>query len=426
MSKNRIGTFVLLIPLILAACGPAGAGQMALSDKPHDLQPQVAAVDSNALVAGEQAFAFDMLHEISGEPGNLFFSPYSISIALAMTYAGARGDTETQMAQSMRYALPQAQLHPAINKLALELEARAQAEGIPEDKAFKLHVANAIWGQNGFPFLPAYLDVLAENYGAGLHLLDFQKDPEEARRIINDWVSRQTEDRIQDIVPPGAIDPLTPLVLSNAIYFKADWAREFSSEATGGGEFTLLDGGKVTVPMMFQHAHFNYAAGDGLQALELPYAGGQLSMLILLPDEGQFDEVQASFDAEQLETLIAGLQSQEVKLWLPKFQYEYSLSLKDSLIRMGMTDAFDYQRADFSGMDGARDLYIGDALHKAFVAVDEAGTEAAAATVVIMAPTSAQQPGTPIEFKVDRPFIFLIRDNPTGAILFLGRVTNPE
>jgi serpin B len=176
--------------------------------------------------------------------------------------------------------------------------------------------------------------------------------------------------------------------------------------------------------MMVKHSQFHYAEGDGLQALELPYAGGQLSMLILLPEAGKFDEVQASLSEEKLDALVAGLQHEDVRLWLPKFKYEYSLALNDSLKQMGMTDAFDDTRADFSGMDGARDLYIGAVLHKAFVAVDEAGTEAAAATVVIMQATSAQ-PGSPIEFRVDRPFFFLIRDNSTGTILFLGRVMNP-
>ena len=424
MSKNRSWSFFLVVPLILAACGPAGAGKLARSNRPHDLYPQVAEADLSALAHGEQALAVDLLHQVSGEPGNLFFSPYSISIALAMTYAGARGDTETQMAQSLHYTLPQAWLHPAFNSLALELDRRAGAEGIPAEEAFTLHAANAIWGQDGFPFLPEYLDLLAENYGAGMHLLDFERDPEAARRIINDWVSQETGKRIRDIVPPGVLSPLTRLVLSNAIYFKADWASKFESNDTGDGEFTLLDGSQVAVRMMFQESRFRYAAGGGLQALELPYAGGQLSMLILLPDEGRFDELQASLDAEELEVLIAGLESQNVELWLPKFTYEYSLSLKDCLMAMGMADAFDPDRADFSGMTGARDLYIGDVLHKAFVAVDEAGTEAAAATVVIMAPTSLQ-PAAAIEFRVDRPFLFLIRDNPTGAILFLGRVTNP-
>jgi serpin B len=412
----------LVIPLVAAACGPLGTPKLARSDKPRDLQPQVADADLEVLVRGGDAFALDLFRQISGGPGNLFFSPYSISVALAMTYAGARGDTEAQMAQAMHYDLPQAQLHPALNELALELDRRA--EGIPEDKAFTLHAANAIWGQDGFPFLPAYLDLLAESYGAGMHLLDFEKDAEGARRVINAWVSQETEKRINDIIPPGVLGPLTRLVLSNAIYFKADWASEFEKDDTGPGQFNLPDGSQVSVPMMFQQAHFRYAEGDGLQALELPYAGGELSMLILLPDEGKFEQAQASLDAERLEALIAGLEYQDVMLWMPKFKYEYTLSLNESLIGLGMVDAFDEDRADFSGMDGARDLYIASILHKAFVAVDEAGTEAAAATVVIMGVTSAQ-PGAPLEFRVDRPFLFLIRDDPTGAILFLGRVTNP-
>ncbi len=415
---------LLIIPLILAACQPVSVGKVAQSDKPRDPQPQVSNTDLGSLVGDDNAFALDLFHQISSQPGNLFFSPHSISVALAMTYAGARGDTAAQMAQSMHFTLPQAQLHPAFNKLALDLDQRAKAEGIPEDKAFKLHVVNAIWGQDGFHFLPAYLDLLAGNYGAGMHLLNFINDPEGSRKVINEWVSQQTEKRINDIIPPGAIDPLTRLVLSNAIYFKADWASEFNKDATSGGAFNLPDSSQVTVPMMYQHRQFRYAEGDGLQALELPYAGVQLSMLILLPEAGKFDDIQTSLSTDQLDALVAGLQYQDVQLWLPKFKYEYSLSLNDSLLQMGMTDAFDENRADFSGMDGARDLYIGAVLHKAFVAVDEAGTEAAAATVVIMQAASMPQ-GSPIEFRVDRPFFFLIRDNPSGAILFLGRVMNP-
>ncbi len=425
MSAKHIWIYpVLVIPLVLAACGPAASARLAQSDKPRDPQPQVAEADLETLAHGEQAFALDLFHLVAGQPGNLFTSPYSISIALAMTYAGARGDTQTQMAQSLHYDLPQAQLHPAFNKLALELDGRAQDPGISKDEAFQLHVANALWGQDGFTFLPAYLDLLAGNYGAGMHLLDFAKDPEGSRRTINDWVSQQTGKRINDILPPGTIDPLTRLVLSNAIYFKADWSNKFEKDATSDGAFHLADGGQVTVPTMFQQDSFRYAQGDGLQALELPYAGRQLSMLILLPDEGRLDQAQASLDPEKLDALIAGLQYQDVKLWLPKFKFEYALALNDSLKQMGMLDAFDPNKADFSGMDGARDLYIGAVLHKAFVAVDEAGTEAAAATVVIM-PAMALAPGSPIEFRVDRPFLFLIRDNPSGAILFIGRVTNP-
>ncbi len=425
MTKIRNWIFCsLILLLILASCQPVNVAQVAQSDQPRDPRPQVADADLNTLVSGDNAFAFDLFNQIANEPGNVFFSPYSISLALAMVYGGAGGDTEAQIAQSMHYTLPQDQLHSAFNKLALELGQRSKAAGIPADKAFNLHVANAIWGQDGFPFLAGYLNLLAANYGAGMHLLNFSKDPEAARQAINDWVSQQTEKRITDIIPQGAIDPLTRLVLSNAIYFKADWASEFDKSSTSNGPFNLLDGSQVTVPMMSQLAQFRYMEENGLQALELPYAGGQLSMLILLPEKGDFNDVQSSLNANTLDAVVSGLQSKQVDLILPKFKFEYFLSLKESLMKMGMADAFDNTKADFSGMDGKQDLYISAALHKAFVSVDEAGTEAAAATIVIMREGMAG-PVSPMEFKVDRPFFFLIRDNPTGTILFLGRVVNP-
>jgi len=414
----------LIFALALAGCQPVATGKLVRSDKPRSSPQPAILADLDALVGGDNAFAFALFHQISTDPGNLVFSPYSISLALAMTYAGAGGDTAAQMARAMHFTLAQDRLHPAFNQLALELEQEGRTQGIPADKAFQLSVVNALWGQDGFPFLGSYLDLLAENYGAGMHLLDFRNDPEGARRVINDWVSQQTAKRINDIIPPGAIDPLTRLVLSNAIYFKADWASEFSREATRAAPFTLLDGSQVSVPMMSQHTRFGYSAGDGLQVLELPYAGGQLSMLLLLPQQGRFNEVQTSLDAGELEALIAGLQDQDVNLSLPKFQFEYPLDLGDSLQKMGMLDAFDPNRADLSGMDGSRDLYISAVLHKAFVAVDEAGTEAAAATVVIVE-ASSMPVSSPLEFKVDRPFLFLIRDNTSGAVLFLGRVLNP-
>ncbi len=410
---------------LLSACQGRGVSTPMKSDKPRDPSPLVNETDLEALVGGEQDFTFDFFQEIKSEQGNLFFSPYSITAALGMTYAGARGDTEVQMAQSLHYILPQSSLHPAFNKLGLELDSRARSEGVPDDKTFRLHVANALWGQNGFPFLPSYLDLLGENYGAGMHLLDFEQDPDGSRKIINQWVSQETEKRIENIIPPGVIDTLTRLVLSNAIYFKADWANEFDKEATSEGIFHLSDGSQVTVPMMNQHQQYNYVQGEGLQMLELPYAGHQLSMLLLLPEADKFTQVQDSLSAAAVNRLISNLMPEDVALQLPKFKYENSLSLKETLIKMGMTDAFDVQRADFSGMDGERTLYISAVLHKAFVAVDEAGTEAAAASVVIM--TLRSMPiGSPLEFWVDRPFFFLIRDNPTGAILFLGRVLNPK
>ncbi len=427
MFKPLIRKFVLMVvfsSVILTGCGTIQSGNVVKSKLPRDNAPQVADADLSALVAGNNAFAIDLYHRLDSETGNVFFSPYSISIALAMTYAGARSATESQMAQAMHYSLAQDQLHPAFNKLALELDKRSTDENIPADKAFKLHVANATWGQDGYTFLPEYLDTLAQNYGAGLRLLDFMNAPEDARQTINKWVSKETENKINDIIPQGAIDIMTRLVLSNAIYFKGDWQSEFDKDATQQGSFTTLEGGTITVSMMHQEGQFRYVGVEGFQVLEMPYAGGQLSMLIILPEQGRFNEVASSFSTAGLDNIINSLQYTLVKLTLPKFTFEYNLGLNSVLKEMGMMDAFDPSVADFSGMDGSHDLYISDVLHKAFVAVDEAGTEAAAATVVIMKATSMPV-DQPVEFKADRPFMFAIRDNPTGTILFLGRLMNP-
>jgi len=328
------------------------------------------------------------------------------------------------MAQAMHFILPKAQLHPAFDKLALDLTQPATAEGVDPTQAFTLHVVNATWGQTGYTFLPTYLDILAQDYGAGIRLLDFASNPDAARTTINQWVSQETQNKINNILPAGSIDTLTRLVLSNAIYFKADWSNEFDKSLTKEDVFHLSTSDTTTVPMMNRTGFYNYAYGNGYQVIELPYAGEQLSMLIILPDENQFSEVASSLDSATLVGIVTDLQSKYVDVTLPKFTFEYDLGLKSWLQQMGMVDAFDPTQADFSGMDGDKDLCISDVLHKAFVAVDEAGTEAAAATTVIVGVTSMPV-DQPIPFKADRPFIFLIRDIPTGTILFLGNMRDP-
>jgi serpin B len=387
----------------------------------RDTVPTVPASNIAELVAGNAGFALNLYQELKGEEGNLFYSPYSISLALAMTYAGARGETERQMAQTLGFSLPQERLHPAFNALDLELLSRSQTEG-QDTEGFRLNIANSIWGQTGYTFLPDFLEVLGRNYGAGMRLLDFMSEPEDSRLVINDWVSRETEGKIEDLIPPGAISTFTRLVLANAIYFNAAWAFAFPEDTTREGIFHLLDGGEKTASMMSQTETFRHASGSGYQAVELPYKGFRLSMVVLLPDSGMFQEFEASLDAGRLDAILGDLRQAEIRLSMPKFTFESAFSLKEILPLMGMTDAFSGQ-ADFSGMDGTRNLLISDVLHKAFVAVDEAGTEAAAATAVIVIGTGI--PAEPIPFTVDRPFIFFIRDIETGTVLFVGRVLNP-
>jgi len=327
------------------------------------------------------------------------------------------------MAATLQFLLEQERLHPAFNWLDAELASRGEGAQGKDGKGFRLNIVNAIWGQKDYEFLPAFLDVLAENYGAGLRILDFITETEKSRVTINDWVSNQTEERIEDLILQGAIDALTRLVLTNAIYFNAAWDHPFDEKMTANGPFYLLGSGQVIVPMMKQTESFGYTDGEGYQAVELQYDGNELSMVILLPASGNFEAFEKTLEAQQVDAIIDDLQNTQVTLTMPQFEFESQFSLKDTLAEMGMRDAFSPDDADFSGMAGNPELFISDVVHKAFVAVDEAGTEAAAATAVIVGTTSV--PEHPVEVTIDRPFIFLIRDIETGAILFVGRVLNP-
>ena len=396
---------------------------IAISTKPRITNPAAAPMDISQLVKGNNTFAFDLYQAlIDPATPNLFYSPYSISVALAMAQAGARGDTLAQMNQVLHYSLPDLSLHQAFNALQQDLANRQKSTDQPGQDDFQLNVANATWGQAGYSFLPAYLDLLAENYGAGLRLVDFKSSPEQARQMINDWVAQQTAQKIKDLIPQGSIDPLTRLVLSNAIYFKAGWMNMFDAKRTVPGNFNTLDGKQVNAPMMNQQASFNYYDGGAYQAVELPYAGNKLSMLVLMPGAGQFASFEKSLNLAQVDSIRKNLSEASVQLTFPKFKVESSFSLSGTLAKMGMANAFDSSKADFSGMDGTHDLSITSDVHKACVNVDEDGTEAAAATAVVIGLTSIRV--DVIDLKIDHPFIYLIQDNETGAILFIGRVTS--
>jgi serpin B len=420
---RRLATYGAILALLVSAlAGCAAPGQSVVkadelhSDKPRlePLSPQEAAVPE--MVPGNSAFAFDLYREVYDGAENLFYSPHSISVALAMTFAGARARTEQQMAEVMHYTLPQTQLHAAFNALDRALASRAEGNG---DEAFRLHIANSIWGQQGVAFLDAFLDTLGENYGAGLQTVDFAQS-EAARQLINAWVSDETEERIPELLPERAVSAETALVLANAVYFKAAWLHPFAEAATADRPFRLLSNDEVSVPMMSQIAELGYARAPGVQLVELPYAGEDLSMVILLPDEGEFERLAQSLDAQQVAGWLEGLQRQSLALTMPKFTFDAGFELKDALMALGMVDAFG--DADFSEMDGTKELFIEQVYHKAFVAVDEAGTEASAATAVVVGRKAAVADQT---VTVDRPFVFLIRDIETGAILFLGQVVNP-
>jgi len=405
------------LSLLASACGEAGKAQVVLaqSEKPRQTSPTASESALTEAAAGNNAFAFGLYQAIRGGEGNLFYSPYSISLALAMTYAGARGETEKQMAEALHFTLPQEALHPAFNALDLQLAQPPQT-----DEGFQLRTANSLWGQKDFTFRAEYLDLLAENYGAGLRLVDFKDDAarQQARSAINAWVSAQTEDKIKELLAKGILTQDTRLVLANAIYFKAEWEKHFYG--TQDDVFTLLDGATVVVPIMTNRLVVPYADGEGYQAVAIPYKGSRMQMVVLLPDEGQFDAFEQTLDGERFSAILQALQPTDVKVYLPKFDYDASLELKPALSDMGMPDAFDWQRADFSGMTGERDLVLSHVVHKAFVAVDEEGTEAAAATGVV-----AEIVSMPFVMKVDHPFLFVIRDAETGAVLFVGRVLDP-
>lgn len=423
MKRTSIFVILLVVMLGLTACAQPVSGEVIRSEKQRLTSPDVNEVDLAALVDGNNAFAFDLYQALREEDDNLFYSPYSISLALAMTYAGARSETAQQMADTLCFSLPQDRLHPAFNSLDIEMAQRGEGAQGKDGEGFRLNIVNAIWGQKDYKFLAEFLDVLAEDYGAGLRILDFASAPEESRVTINNWVSDQTEGRIEDLIPQGLINALTRLVLTNAIYFNAAWQYPFEEDITDDGAFYLLKGNEITVPMMRQTESFGYAEGDGYRAIELPYDGRELSMVILLPARDRFESFEASLDAQQVDAIMGSLAQREINLTIPRFEFESDFGLKETLTALGMPVAFSAD-ADFSGMTGNRDLFITDVIHKASVSVDEAGTEAAAATAVVMELTAV--PDMPIDVNVDQPFIFLIRDIETGAILFVGHVVDPS
>ena len=360
------------------------------SDRDRDNSPPATRADLRELVQGNNDFAFDLYRALSNGESNLFYSPFSISQALVMTFAGARGETERQMADTLQYRLPQSSLHPAFNSLDRALASRGKdPRGTPKEgeaiQYFRLNIANAVWGQHGFGFLPDFLDVLAENYGAGMRTMDFAGAPDESRARINDWVAEETGDKVNNLLSPGTIDPTTRLVLTNAIYFNASWHWSFRSRNTKVGPFHLEGGDIVDVPMMTETSKdfYGYAKGDGYQAVDVPYSYGEMSMTVLLPDEGDLGALEDSLNAELLDQIMDDIEIDYITLTIPLFKFESEFSLGETLAGMGMPDAFD-DRADFSGMTGSRDLLISHVVHKAFVSVDERGTEAVASTAGVV------------------------------------------
>ena len=366
------------------------------------------------------AFAFDMYRYLSKEKGNLFFSPYSISSALAMTYAGARDNTEKQMAEVLRFPSDQALVHPELASLATQLN------DIQNKGDVELHIANALWAQQGYEFVTDYLDLTKKYYSAALNYVDFEKAVEAARKKINKWVEDKTNDKIKNLIKPGGLNDLTRLVLTNAIYFKGNWLSPFEEQSTQDDSFWLSTKKSIKVPMMLQIGEFKYTENGTLKVLEMPYRGGELSMIVLLPKEvAGMARLEKELSSENLSAWISSLHQHYVAVHMPKFKMTKELELSGTLSSMGMPDAFS-SNADFSGMDGKKWLFISAVIHKAFVDVNEKGTEAAAATAVVMECIMEVGPSEPPKvFRADHPFIFVIRHNESGAILFFGRVIDP-
>ncbi len=370
-----------------------------------------------SLVDNNTLFALDLYRQLQTTAGNLFFSPYSISSALAMTYAGARENTRTQMAQALRFTEEDKVLHAGFKQLREALEESGKEGGN------QLMVANSLWPQLNYRLHRAFMNLVKKYYGVRLTRVDYA-DEEVTRLKINSWVEEKTAEKIQDLISPGVLDSLTRLVLVNAIYFKGSWEHTFAADQTYEAPFHSAGGEAVQVQMMHQKNSFKYAEDENVQVLELPYTGKDLSLLVLLPKKKDgLDQLEASLTLENLERWGTFLEATEVNVALPRFELAFPFRLDDALQSLGMTDAFTGM-ADFSGMEQTRELYLGAVLHKAFIAVNEEGTEAAAATAVIMQTKSISFMS--VDFIADHPFVFLIRDNKTGTLLFLGRMSQPQ
>jgi serpin B len=377
-------------------------------------------------VRGNNAFALDLYGRLDYQDGNRFLSPFSISCALAMTYSGARGETARQVAKALHFTLPSGELHPAFHKLIDELNRQGTPQaGAKPAGSLQLSTANALWTQTGTPILPGFQKLIESNYGGALFPIDFRQSPAAACQYINHWVEEQTRGKIKDLLKPQNVDARTVLILTNAIYFKALWASPFAPYQTKPDDFQVSASEKVRVDMMHQTGSFRYAEDDAAQVLELPYQGGKLSMVVVLPrSKDGLPQLEKALSLEKLEGSVQALKSRRVEIGLPKFKLTALCELKGPLSALGMPVAFDPREADFTGMSPSRELAISAVVHKAFVDVDEVGTEAAAATGVVMARTAfiAAQPTV---FRADHPFLFMIRDGRNGSILFLGRLARP-
>jgi len=400
MKTARIVTALLLAALLLATpplAAPAGGSA--------DVAPAV------------NAFAVDLHHALRAEDGNLFFSPASISYALGMTRTGARGRTADEM---------DLVLHLSGGDGDAEAYGRLMDDLLDGGDVYTLRLANRLYCQEGFAFRSEFLATVGEHFRGGFETVDYIRDAEGARSNINSWVSEQTAERIPELLPPGILGDDTRLTLVNAIYFLGDWLIPFPAENTHPRPFHLVGGEAVEADLMSETAVYGYAEIDGLQVLSMPYKGNELEMVVLLPDTDEgLDGLAGRLTVDALAGWLAAPAPTRVEVVLPKFEFTAGIGLSGTLAAMGMPTAFAEGAADFSGMTASNRLFIQAVVHKAYVRVDEKGTEAAAATAVIMVTDSAPMPPE-ARFIADRPFLFLIRHKPSGAVLFQGRVVDPR
>jgi serpin B len=411
MGQMLIIASLILSVLLLASCAPTPPPQANDASSTQQGIQEVANANNK--------FALEFYSQLGkSETGNMFYSPYSISSALAMTYEGAKGQTATEISSVFHF--PESSI--------LGPNFAAIYNGINnENNAYELRTGNALWVQQNYPLLQEYTTRVESFYGGKAANLDFINEAEKSRQTINAFIEEQTNDKIKDLIPAGILGPLTRLVLTNAIYFKGTWEWEFDKSDTREQDFKITPDNIVKVPTMYMNpekARFNYADTEELQILELPYKGGNISMLIILPKEN-LDSIQSSLTAEKISEWKTKMQETKLDaIYLPKFEFDTKYSLRAVLSAMGMPTAFDDENADFSGMTSAEKLFISAVIHQAYVKVDEKGTEAAAATAVFMGATS-MGPRDLIIFRADHPFIFIIQEKQTGNILFLGKVVDP-
>lgn len=427
----RLSGFALALLLALAGTTACSATP---ADDAHDgggspepaATPAVSDDDVRVLASSVNEFAIDLYTRIKGD-ANVFFSPYSVATALTMTWTGACGSTAEGMAEALHLPVAGATMHTRLARDAVATTSGALERALaasPDEAGYELRTANSLWGQAGYGFLEEFTSRLDTHYGAGMRRVDYAGDALGARLAINEWAEEETNGRIEDLIPVGGVDSATALVLANAVYFKGSWATRFKEESTREATFHGV-AGDVQVDMMAQRSSFGYFEDEDVQVLEMPYVGDRLSMLVVLPRAdllGGLDRIEGGLSVDGIDSWLDGMREQDVMVFLPKFEMTWgSTDLAPDLIALGMNDAF--RSADFSGMTGGKDLFISSVFHKAFVAVNEEGSEAAAATAVVMKRTSVEMGP---EFRADRPFMFMIRDDMTGAILFMGRVAAPS